>query len=96
MHAPAEANAVRWGLLAVATLAFATDPTDVDRWRRDNGRYLERIRARYPRLHELLEEAADTIAGRPRAPDLTEVRARYPRLHALIEEAAGTISGGTP
>jgi ABC-type branched-subunit amino acid transport system ATPase component len=60
---PAEANAVRWSLLAVATLAFATGPADVDRWRQDNGRYLERIRARYPRLHALIEEAAGTISG---------------------------------
>lgn len=60
---PAEANAVRWSLLAVATLAFATGPADVDRWRQDNGRYLERIRARYPRLHALIEEAAGMISG---------------------------------
>lgn len=59
----AEANAARWSLLAVATLAFATGPADVDRWRRDNGRYLERIRERYPRLHALIKEAAVTIAG---------------------------------
>jgi hypothetical protein len=91
---PAEANAVRWSLLAVASLAFATGPADVDRWRQDNGRYLERIRARYPRLHELLEETAETIAGRPQAPSLEAVRLRYPRLYTLIEEAAGTISGG--
>lgn len=91
---PAEANAVRWSLLAVATLAFATGPADVDRWRQDNGRYLARIRARYPRLHDLLDEAAETIAGRPRAPGLEAVRLRYPRLYALIEEAAGTIAAG--
>ena len=36
---------------------------DVARWRQDNGRYLERIRTRYPRLHALIEEAADTVAG---------------------------------
>ncbi len=60
---PAEANAVRWSLLAVATLAFATGPADVDRWRQDNARYLERIRARYPRLHALIEEAAAMISG---------------------------------
>ena len=91
---PAEANAVRWSLLAVATLAFATGAADVDRWRQDNSRYLERIRARYPRLHELLEEAAGAIAGRPRVDGLETVRLRYPHLHALIEEAAGPISGG--
>lgn len=59
----AEANAMRWGLVAVATLAFATGSADVDRWRQDNDRYLERIRARYPRLHALIEEAASTVAG---------------------------------
>jgi hypothetical protein len=60
---PAEANAVRWSLLAVATLAFATCPADVVRWRQDNRRYLERIRERYPRLHALIEEAAISIAA---------------------------------
>lgn len=60
---PAEANAVRWSLLAVATLAFATGPADVDRWRQDNGRYLARLRERYPRLYALIEEAAVTISG---------------------------------
>jgi ABC-type branched-subunit amino acid transport system ATPase component len=80
----------------VATLAFATGPAEVDRWRQDNGRYLERIRARYPRLHDLIEEAAETMAGRRRHPDLEEIRARYPHLYALIEEAAGTTSGGAP
>ncbi|WP_439611468.1 hypothetical protein [Reyranella sp.] len=59
----AEANAVRWSLLAVATLAFAAGAEDVARWRQDNGRYLERIRDRYPRLHALIEEAATSIAG---------------------------------
>ena len=62
-HYNLEANAVRWSLLAVATLAFATGPADVARWRQDNGRYLERIRARYPRLHALIEEAAIAIAA---------------------------------
>jgi hypothetical protein len=92
---PAEANAVRWSLLAVATLAFATGPAEVDRWREDNGRYLARIRRRYPRLHNLIEEVAETIAGRRRNPDLADVRARYPHLYALIEEAAEPI-GGAP
>lgn len=64
----AKANAVRWGLIAVATLAFAHGPADVDRWRQDNGRYLERIKERYPRLYELLEEAAKTLAKLPSAP----------------------------
>jgi hypothetical protein len=91
---PAEANAIRWSLLAVATLAFATGPADVARWRQDNGRYLERIRARYPHLHDLIEEAAAAITGRRRDPDLEQVRARYPHLHALIEEAAGAMSAG--
>ena len=91
-----EANAVRWSLLAVASLAFATGPADVDHWRQDNGRYLQRIRARYPRLHDLIEEAAETVAGRRRQPDLEEVRDRYPRLYALIEEATGTTSGAAP
>lgn len=59
---PVEANAVRRSLLAVATLALATGPADVDRWRQDNGSYLERIRERYPRL---IEEAAISIAGEP-------------------------------
>jgi hypothetical protein len=45
-------------------------------------------------LHELLEEAAGAIAGRPRVDGLETVRLRYPHLHALIEEAAGPISGG--
>ena len=93
---PAEANAVRWSLLAVATLAFATGPADVDRWRQDNGRYLKRIRARYPRLHDLIEEAADAISGRKRDFDLERIRERYPRLHALIAEAASASEGGEP
>ncbi len=93
---PAEANAVRWSLLAVATLAFAMGPAEVDRWREDNGRYLERIRRRYPRLHDLIQEVAETVAGRRRTPDLADVRARYPHLYALIEEAAGPSAGGTP
>jgi hypothetical protein len=59
-----EANAVRWALLAVATLAFARGSADVDRWRRDNGRYLDRIQERHPRLYELLDEAAKAIGGR--------------------------------
>ncbi len=92
---PGEANAVRWSLLAVASLAFATGPAEVDRWRQDNIRYLERIRARYPRLINLIEEAAETIAGRRRDPGLEDVRARYPNLYALIE-ATGTATGGTP
>jgi hypothetical protein len=92
---PAEANAVRWSLVAVATLAFATGPADVARWRQDNGRYLERIRQRYPRLHDLIEEAAAAISGRKRDPDLEQIRECYPHLHALIEGAAGAISGGT-
>jgi len=90
---PAEANAARWSLLAVATLAFATGPAEVDRWREDNGRHLERIRRRYPRLHDLIEEAAETIAERRRDPGLEHVRARYPNISALIE-ATGTIMGG--
>lgn len=49
--------------MAVATLAFAEGSADVDRWRQDNGRYLERIGARYPRLHALIEEAAGTLSG---------------------------------
>lgn len=93
---PAEANAVRWSLLAVATLAFATGPADVDRWRQDNDRYLKRIRARYPRLHDLIEEAAAAISGRTRDPDLEQLRACYPHLHALIEEATGVTAGGSP
>lgn len=63
----AEANAVRWGLIAVATLAFAHGSAEVDRWRQDNGRYLERIKDRYPRLYELIEEAAETLAKLPSA-----------------------------
>lgn len=93
---PAEANAVRWTLLAVATLAFATGPADVAHWRQDNRRYLARIRARYPRLHDLIEETAETIAGRSRAPGLEAVRLRYPHLYALIEEAATAIAAGSP
>lgn len=61
----AEANALRWTLIAVATLAFARGSADVDRWRQDNGRYLDRIKERYPRLHELLDEAAATMAKLP-------------------------------
>lgn len=93
---PAEANAVRWSLLAVASLAFATGPAEVDRWRQDNGRYLEGIRRRYPRLHDLIEEAAAAISGRRRDPDLQAVRDRYPCLYALIEEAAGAAAEGGP
>jgi len=93
---PAEANAVRWSLLAVATLAFAAGAADVDRWRQDNGRHLERIRARYPRLHDLIEEAAETISGQRRHPDLEDVRDRYPRLYALIEETTVTATRGAP
>lgn len=59
----AEANAMRWSLLAMATLAFARGPADVDRWRKDNDRLLARLGDRYPRLHALIEEAAGTIAG---------------------------------
>lgn len=92
---PAEANAVRWSLLAVATLAFAAGPAEVDRWRQDNGRYLERIRQRYPRLHDLIQEVAETVSGRSRTPDLADVRVRYPHLYALIAEAAGTALGKT-
>ncbi|WP_422036573.1 hypothetical protein [Reyranella sp.] len=91
---PAEANAVRWSLLAVATLAFATCPAEVDRWREDNGRYLERIRRRYPRLHALIQEVAETVSGRRRTCDLEDVRARYPHLYTLIEEAKGAAAGG--
>lgn len=93
---PAEANAVRWSLLAMATLAFATGPADVDRWRQDNGRYLDRIRQRYPRLHDLLEEAAAAISGQRRDSDMQRIRERYPHLHALIEQAAGTAVGDSP
>lgn len=61
----AEANALRWALIAVATLAFAGGAADVDRWRQDNGRYLDRIKDRHPRLHELLDEAAEAMAKVP-------------------------------
>lgn len=54
---------MRWSLLAVATLAFATGPADVNRWRQNNDRLLARLGDRYPRLHALIEEAAGTIAG---------------------------------
>lgn len=77
----------------MATLAFAAGPAEVDRWRQDNGRYLARIRRRYPRLHDLIEEAAETMAGRRRDPGLEDVRVRYPNLYALIE-ATGSIMGG--
>lgn len=63
--AAANANAVRWTLIAVATLAFATGPADVARWRQLNGKYIDRLRARHPRLAELIDEAAATIAGPP-------------------------------
>ncbi len=59
----AEANALRWALLAVATLAFARGSADVDRWRQDNGRYLDRINERHPKLHEMIDEAAKAIGG---------------------------------
>lgn len=61
----AEANALRWSLFTVATLAFAQGAADVDRWRQDNGRYLDRIKERHPRLHELLDEAAEAMAKVP-------------------------------
>lgn len=61
----AEANALRWTLIALATLAFAQGAADVEQWRQDNGRYLDRIKDRHPRLHELLDEAAATMAKVP-------------------------------
>ncbi|MCA0247643.1 MAG: hypothetical protein LCH93_13585 [Proteobacteria bacterium] len=61
----AEANALRWALFTVATLAFAQGSVDVVRWRQDNGRYLERIKERHPRLYELLDEAAEAMAKVP-------------------------------
>lgn len=61
----AEANALRWALFTVATLAFAQGSVDVDRWRQDNGRYLDRIKEHHPRLHELLDEAAGAMAKMP-------------------------------
>lgn len=61
----AEANALRWALFAVATLAFAQGSADVDRWRQDNGRYLDRIKERHPRLHALIDEEAAAMAALP-------------------------------
>lgn len=61
----AEANALRWALIAVATLASARGAADVDRWRQDNGRYLDRMKERHPRLHELIDEAAKALSQQP-------------------------------
>jgi hypothetical protein len=44
-----------------------TGAADVGRWRRDNGRYFKRIRARYPRLLNMIEQAADNIGASPGA-----------------------------
>ena len=61
----AEANALRWALFTAATLAFAQGSADVDRWRQDNGRYLDRIKEHHPRLYELLDEAAGAMTKVP-------------------------------
>lgn len=48
-------------VLRLALITFARGAADVDQWRQDNGRYLNRNGERYPRLHELVEEVAKLI-----------------------------------
>ncbi len=49
--------AARWAFYAAWSLCLVRSPADVEQWRRDNARYLERIRDRYPNLHAELEQA---------------------------------------
>jgi hypothetical protein len=56
------ANAILWAGVAIAALAFARSAADVDQWRADNGRYLERLRQALPDLAGLVEAFATTRA----------------------------------
>lgn len=49
--------AARWTYYAAWSLCLARGPADVEQWRQDNARYLERIRDRYPDLNDELETA---------------------------------------
>lgn len=51
------ANAAAWTTIAIATLVFARSAADVDRWRADNARYLERLRSSWPAEHQRIEDA---------------------------------------
>jgi hypothetical protein len=62
-----EANATRWTDVAIATLALARGPADVDQWRHDNRRYLARLQKAHPAQYQRIEDA---IAGLLRRVDL--------------------------
>lgn len=60
--------AARWAFYAAWSLCLARSPADVEQWRRDNARYLARIRDRYPKLHAELESAIAEATPRGAAP----------------------------
>lgn len=52
------ANAILWAGVAIAALAFAKSPADVDQWRADNGKYLDRLREALPDLGGMVDAFA--------------------------------------
>jgi hypothetical protein len=60
VHVALEANAAKWTDIAVATLAFARGPADVDQWRHDNRHYLARLQKAHSAQYQRIEDA---IAG---------------------------------
>jgi hypothetical protein len=60
-HAGADANAVSWTDIALATLCFARDSADVAQWRRDNGRYLARLQEAYLTQYQRIQDAIEAL-----------------------------------
>lgn len=62
------AIATAWTTIAIATLAVARSAADVDQWRRDNGRYLDKLLRRWPAEHQRIEDAIAALPVMGRAP----------------------------
>lgn len=56
------ANAILWAGVAIAALAFAKSAADVDQWRADHARHLDRLRQALPDLADLVDAFATTRA----------------------------------